>query len=164
MTTQALEARPDSRFTLSPRSFRAKFIMVVGAAVLFDLLLSGGLALWNVQRLSKDATSEVGAGLTTATQEFLKTYVGSTSVRADLVLDRVRGEVDALAGSMQAQIDSPDSREALDAALAGPAATQAPLIYDQKGGWAQNRLAYTPPPLAMLVPRLVAGFNNPLTS
>mgnify|MGYP001031282177 CR=1 FL=1 len=138
MTTQALEARPGKGIALSPRSFRAKFIMVVGAAVLFDLLLSGGLALWNVQRLSKDATSEVGAGLTTATQEFLKTYVGSTSVRADLVLDRVRGEVDALAGSMQAQIDHPDGREALAAALAGPAEIQTPLIYDQKGGWAQN--------------------------
>ena len=34
-------------------SFRAKFVLVVGGAVLFDLLVSGGVALWNVNRLSQ---------------------------------------------------------------------------------------------------------------
>src|SRR4051812_526807 len=38
----------------APRSFRTKFILVVGAALLFDLLLSGGIALWNVMRLGRD--------------------------------------------------------------------------------------------------------------
>ncbi|MDE1995897.1 MAG: hypothetical protein KGI75_25585, partial [Rhizobiaceae bacterium] len=51
---EAAADRPDDfvgvgRF--SPRSFRAKFMLVVGAAVLFDLLLGGGIAIWNVQRL-----------------------------------------------------------------------------------------------------------------
>ncbi len=48
---------------LGLRSFRAKFVLVVGSAVLFDLLVTGGLALWNVQRLSRDAAAEVGRGL-----------------------------------------------------------------------------------------------------
>ena len=52
----AEDLRPVGRFTR--HSFRAKFILVVGAAVLFDLLLSGGIAIWNVQRLSRDATEQ----------------------------------------------------------------------------------------------------------
>ena len=69
---------PTPRFGL--RSFRAKFVLVVGGAVLFDLLLSGGLALWNVQKLSRDATSEVGEGLTTANQEYIRSYAEIDSV------------------------------------------------------------------------------------
>ena len=141
MTAQALDAAPDSRpqgFSLSPRSFRAKFVLVVGAAVLFDLLLSGGLALWNVQRLSRDAAVEVGEGLTSASQEYLKTYIDSTAVRADLILDRVHAEVDALAGSMQAQIDNPRMKGEVGETLAAEPAVTAPLLYDEKGGWAQN--------------------------
>ncbi len=48
---------------LGLRSFRAKFVLVVGSAVLFDLLVTGGLALWNVQELSATRAAEVGRGL-----------------------------------------------------------------------------------------------------
>lgn len=137
MTAQALDLKPQG-FSLAPRSFRAKFVLVVGAAVLFDLLLSGGLALWNVQRLSRDAAVEVGEGLTSASQEYLRTYVDATAVRADLLLDRVHAEVDALAGSMQAQIDNPRMKDEVGQALAAEPAIAAPLIYDAQGGWAQN--------------------------
>src|SRR4051812_36396246 len=94
---------------LVPRSFRAKFIVVVGAAVLFDLLLSGGIAFWNVNRLSHDATGKIERGLTEANQEYVKNYIETTAVRADLVLDRVHSEVTALALSMQALIDHPEA-------------------------------------------------------
>ena len=84
------------------RSFRAKFIIVVGIAVLFDLLLSSGLALWNVQRLSRDATVQVGDGLTGATQEYLRTYAIETAERANLLIDQVHSEVNTLAGALEA--------------------------------------------------------------
>lgn len=94
-----------SRFGL--RSFRAKFVLLVGGAVLFDLLISGGLALWNVNRLSVDATQQVGLGLTKATGEYLRNYIETTAERTDLLLDQVHTEVNILAGSTQALIDHP---------------------------------------------------------
>ncbi|RWA69395.1 SpoIIE family protein phosphatase [Mesorhizobium sp.] len=120
------------------RSFRAKFVLVVGGAVLFDLLLSGGLALWNVQKLSRDATSEVGEGLTTANQEYIRSYAQSTASSVDLLLDRVHGDVKALAGVLQAQIDDPKRQQQVGATLAQQAPASVKVVYDAKGDWAQN--------------------------
>jgi sigma-B regulation protein RsbU (phosphoserine phosphatase) len=95
----------NARFGL--RSFRAKFVLVVGGAVLFDLLVSGGLALWNVQRLSRDATAEVGQGLERANQDYIRSYAEGTAARVNLLLDQVHSDVGTLAGVLQAQIDHP---------------------------------------------------------
>ncbi len=59
-------AATPGRFSL--RSFRAKFILVVGAAVLFDLIMAGGIAIWNVQRMSQDVSEQVDTGLTDANE------------------------------------------------------------------------------------------------
>ncbi|MBL8584823.1 MAG: hypothetical protein JNL61_21655, partial [Rhizobiaceae bacterium] len=75
-------------WSLAPRTFRAKFILVVGGALLFDLLLAGGIALWNVQRLSLNATQQVGRGLEKATTEYLQNYLDTTVERTDLLFDR----------------------------------------------------------------------------
>ncbi|SMC87511.1 SpoIIE family protein phosphatase [Rhizobium sp. RU36D] len=123
----------------SARSFRAKFILVVGAAVLFDLLLSGGIAIWNVQHLSRDAANQVGEGLTEANQEYLKTYIEATALRADLLLDRVHSDVTTLANTMQTLIDNPDVENAVGRAFESSPAFTTPLAYDTKGGWAQNQ-------------------------
>lgn len=138
VTDTSVGSQPSALTRLGPRSFRAKFVLVVGAAVLFDLLLSGGLALWNVQRLSRDATYEVGEGLTTASQEYLSTYVQATALHADLLLDRVHSEVKALAGSMQAQIDNPSIQQSIGPGLASNPSFSTPLDYDTAGNWAQN--------------------------
>ncbi len=133
-TTEAASAtgRP------SRSSFRAKFILVVGAAVLFDLVLGGGIAIWNVQRLSQDVTEQVGEGLTKANEEFLQTYIETTSLRADLLLERVHSELNTLSNVMQGQIDKPQSQEMLGRALEQDKALSSDLIYDEKGGWSQN--------------------------
>ncbi|MGO4834886.1 cache domain-containing protein, partial [Rhizobiaceae sp. 2RAB30] len=117
---------------------RAKFILVVGAAVLFDLVLGGGIAIWNVQRLSQDVTEQVGEGLTKANEEFLQTYIETTSLRANLLLERVHSELNTLSNVMQGQIDKPESQEMLGRALEQDKALSSDLIYDDKGGWAQN--------------------------
>jgi len=130
---------PSWRQRLSPRSFRGKFILVVGAAVLFDMLLGGGIALWNVQRLSRDAAEQVGAGLTKASREYLQTYVDATALRADLLLDRVHSEVGVLAGAMQAMIDHPDTAKAIGDVVAKDPKLTTPLAYDAAGDWSQNR-------------------------
>lgn len=129
-------AEETPRFGL--RSFRAKFVLVVGGAVLFDLLMSGGLALWNVQRLSEDATSEVGAGLTEANQAYIRSYAESTASRVDLLLDRVHADVKSLAGVLQAQIDNPDRQKQVGATLARQAANSVSVVYNAQGDWAQN--------------------------
>jgi len=126
------DAEQTPRFGL--RSFRAKFVLVVGGAVLFDLLVSGGLALWNVQKLSQDAASEVGEGLTTANQEYIRSYAASTASRVDLLLDRVHADVKTLAGVLQAQIDDPTRQEQIGTTLAHQAPSSVTVAYDPKGG------------------------------
>ncbi|WP_041678686.1 SpoIIE family protein phosphatase [Rhizobium etli] len=119
-------------------SFRAKFILVVGGAVLFDLLVSGGLALWNVQRLSRDATLEVGQGLEAASQEYIRTYADSTAAQVNLLLRQVHNDVDTLAGVLQAQIDNPVRNSDVGAAIARTSPDSVSLSYDEKGKWSQN--------------------------
>ncbi len=125
--------------SLAPKSFRAKFVLVVGAAVLFDLLLSGSIALWNVNRLSRDATHEIEQGLTKASQEYLQNYIETTALRADLLLDRVFSEVSALAGSMQMLIDHPQVKAQIGKAISSDPTFLPPLAYDPKGDWVQNK-------------------------
>lgn len=124
---------------LGLRSFRAKFIAVVGTAVLFDLLLSSGLALWNVQRLSSDATVQVGEGLTEATEEYMHTYAVNTARDADLLINQVHAEVNALADVLQSQIANPRQQVAVGAAVTQVNPSANSVVYDEVGGWAQNR-------------------------
>ena len=133
--TVPAEATP-GRF--STRSFRAKFILVVGAAVLFDLMLGGGIAIWNVQRLSSDVTRQVESGLTNANEEFLQTYIETTALRADLLIERVHSELGMLTGVMQTMNDNPALQESVGEVLAQNPSFSSEMIYDQAGGWAQN--------------------------
>lgn len=123
---------------LGLRSFRAKFIIVVGGAVLFDLLVGGGLALWNVQRLSRNATMEVGVGLEKASQDYIRSYTNSTAAQVGLLLDQVHSDVKALAGVLQDQIDHPTRNGDIGVAMAKAAPGAVTVTYDQTGQWAQN--------------------------
>ncbi|TLX14385.1 SpoIIE family protein phosphatase [Rhizobium sp. MHM7A] len=127
-----------SKRSVGLRSFRAKFILVVGGAVLFDLLVSGGLALWNVQRLSRDATLEVGQGLEAASQEYIRTYADSTAAQVGLLLRQVHNDVDTLAGVLQAQIDNPARNTDVGAAIARTSPGSVSVFYDEQGKWSQN--------------------------
>ncbi|AWM28910.1 SpoIIE family protein phosphatase [Sinorhizobium fredii] len=131
---------------LGLRSFRAKFILVVGGAVLFDLLVTGGLALFNVQRLSRDATTEVGQGLEKANQDYIRSYAETTAARVNLLLNQVHSDVGTLAGVLQAQIDRPVRESQIGEAMARGAPGTVTVTYDEKGGWAQNR----PGPLSVV--------------
>jgi sigma-B regulation protein RsbU (phosphoserine phosphatase) len=129
--------RPWSVFRLN--SFRAKFMIVVGGAVLFDLLVGGGVALWNVNRLSRDATHQIESGLTKASQEYLQNYIETTALRADLLFDRMHSEVSTLAGSMQTLIDHPEAKEAIGEAVAQDPSFSMSLAYNSASDWWQNR-------------------------
>ena len=124
------------RFSL--RSFRAKFVLVVGAAVVFDLALSGGVSIWNMQRLSQDARDQITEGLTRSTEGFLQTHVETTVSQADLLLERVHSEVTMLANGMQLLIDHPSVKDELGAAIRAEPELTSPLVYDESGGWSQN--------------------------
>ena len=124
------------RFSL--RSFRAKFVLVVGAAVVFDLALSGGVSIWNMQRLSQDARDQITEGLTRSTEGFLQTHVETTVSQADLLLERVHSEVTMLANGMQLLIDHPSVMDELGAAIQAEPELTSPLVYDEAGGWSQN--------------------------
>jgi sigma-B regulation protein RsbU (phosphoserine phosphatase) len=129
---------PIRKPSLGLRSFRAKFMIVVGGAVLFDLLVSGGLALWNVQRLSRDATAEVGRGLERASQDYIRSYTDSTAAQVGLLLHQVHSDVKALTGVLQGQIDQPTRNGEIGAAMARAAPGAVTVTFDPKGQWAQN--------------------------
>src|SRR5690606_38413768 len=77
-----------------PRSFRAKFMLVIGLAVVISLLLSGGIALWNVNRLSDNSSAEIERGLTRAGHEYIRNYIETTALRAETLLEGVFAQVD----------------------------------------------------------------------
>ncbi|MEK1897709.1 MAG: SpoIIE family protein phosphatase [Rhizobium sp.] len=124
--------------SLGLRSFRTKFMIVVGGAVLFDLLVSGGLALWNVQRLSRDATTQVGQGLEKASQDYIRSSTDSTAAQVGLLLDQVHSDVKALAGVLQGQIDRPIRNDAVGAAMAKADPGAVTVSFNMSGNWAQN--------------------------
>jgi sigma-B regulation protein RsbU (phosphoserine phosphatase) len=136
--TSSASIQPSSWSFFGLNSFRAKFLIVVGGAVLFDLLVGGGVALWNVNRLSRDATAQIESGLTNASQEYLQNYIETTALRADLLFDRMHSEVTALAGSMQTLIDHPAAKTEIGEALANNPYFNPPLSYDNGGNWAQS--------------------------
>ncbi|MBB4278528.1 sigma-B regulation protein RsbU (phosphoserine phosphatase) [Rhizobium mongolense] len=113
-------------------------MIVVGGAVLFDLLVSGGLALWNVQRLSRDATAEVGHGLERASQDYIRSYTDSTAAQVGLLLHQVHSDVKALTGVLQGQIDQPTRNGEIGAAMARAVPGAVTVRFDPKGQWAQN--------------------------
>lgn len=127
-----------ARWRFPALSFRLKFILVVGAAVLFDLLLSGGIALWNVNRLSNDATRQIESGLTKASEEYLRNYIETTALRSEAVLAQAFAEVGALAESMQSLIDQPVAQKAIGDALAPIPGFSPALDFNAEAGWAQN--------------------------
>ncbi len=129
---------PQSIGRFSRHSFRAKFILVVSAAVLFDLMLAGGVAIWNVQRLSEDATEKVATGLTSATEEYLRTYIDTTALRTELLLDQVFSEVEALGSSMQILVDNPETGAAIGETVEKDPKLGDTLVYHPASGWAQN--------------------------
>jgi sigma-B regulation protein RsbU (phosphoserine phosphatase) len=129
---------PERIGRFSRHSFRAKFIAVVSAAVLFDLMLGGGIAIWNVQRLSRDATEKVATGLTGATEEYLRTYIDTTALRTELLLDQVYSEIEALGGAMQTLIDNPETGQLVGQTVESDPRLGDKLVFNPQAGWAQN--------------------------
>ncbi|HVW54577.1 MAG TPA: SpoIIE family protein phosphatase [Rhizobiaceae bacterium] len=122
----------------SRHSFRTKFILVVGAAVIFQMMLGGSVAIWNVHRLSRKATEQVGAGLQRATSEYLRNYIKTTVERTNLLFDEYHSEVGTLAAAMQNVIDHPELESALGDALGRDRSMTTPLFYNRAGNWWQN--------------------------
>ena len=139
MTPAQAETGRSSLGRFSIRSFRAKFVLVVGAAVVFDLALSGGVSIWNMQRLSEGARQEISEGLTQSTEQFLQTSIEMTTSQGDLMLERVHSEVTMLANGMQFLIDHPDVKGDLGAAIEANPDLTTPLVYNPEGGWSQNQ-------------------------
>ena len=124
---------------LLPRSFRTKFMLVVGFAVLFTLTVSVFIALWTIDRLARDASREVEQGLTNANQEYLSNYIETTALRTEAILDGVFSQVTALAGSMQTLLDHPETKAAIGRAVADDPYFGNQLDFDSAGDWAQNK-------------------------
>jgi sigma-B regulation protein RsbU (phosphoserine phosphatase) len=119
-------------------SFRTKFIALIGTAVLLSLLLSGGVALWNVHQLSRDASREIEQGLSEATEEYLSRYIDMTAQRATLMFARTFDQVTALAQLSQGLIDDPKLGKELGDFLARFPAFQDKMEYNAQARWQQN--------------------------
>jgi sigma-B regulation protein RsbU (phosphoserine phosphatase) len=130
--------QPASSGGFSLSSFRAKFVLVAGAAVLFNLLLSSGVAIFNVQRLSEDVASQVGEGLTSVNEEYLRTYIETTAQRADLLLDGVQAQLQTLSSTIQYLTDNPQTSAAIGESLRRDPTLSDQLIYNAAADWGQN--------------------------
>lgn len=119
-------------------SFRTKFIALIGTAVLLSLLLSGGVALWNVHQLSRDASREIERGLSKATEEYLTRYIDMTAQRATLMFARTFDQVTALAQLTQSLIDDPQLGKDLGRFLERYPAFQDRMTYNGSARWTQN--------------------------
>ena len=119
-------------------SIRAKFIALIALAVLLSLLLSGGVALWNVQRLSADASVEIEKGLSKATEEYLTRYIDMTAQRADLMFARTFDQVNMLAQFSQRLVDEPELGTAMGDLLARFPGFQDRMTFNPSTNWVQN--------------------------
>jgi sigma-B regulation protein RsbU (phosphoserine phosphatase) len=122
-----------------PRSFRTKFMLVVGLAVLFTLAVSVLIALWTIDRLARDSTREVEQGLTNANQEYLRNYIDTTALRTEALLEGVFAQISSLADTMQTLIDRPQTMTAIGQTVANDPYLGNALQYDSTGNWAQNK-------------------------
>ena len=120
-------------------SFRTKFIALIGSAVLLSLLLSGGVALWNVRQLSRDASKEIESGLTDATEEYLSRYIEMTAQRADLMFARTFDQLSALSQFAQSLIDRPELNAGLGEFLASHPEFQDQLEHNKERNWLQSK-------------------------
>lgn len=120
-------------------SFRTKFIALLGGAVLASLLLGGVVALWNVAKLSRDASTEIETGLTKASEGFLESYIDMTAQRADLMFARTFDQVNMLANFTQRLVDDPKLGRDLGALLNDNTGFQDSMVYDAQTRWLQNR-------------------------
>jgi sigma-B regulation protein RsbU (phosphoserine phosphatase) len=119
-------------------SFRAKFIALMGSAVLLSLLLGGGIALWNVHKLAQDASEEIESGLSKATEEYLTRYIDMTAQRANLMIARTFDQVNALGQFSQRLIDEPELGAGLGEFLARFPAFGDQLVHNREKNWLQN--------------------------
>lgn len=119
-------------------SFRTKFIALIGSAVLLSLLLGGGVALWNVNKLSRDASREIETGLSKATEEYVSRYIDMTAQRANLMFARTFDQVIALAQFSQRLVDNPELGTGLGEFLASYPEFQDKLEHNAEKNWLQT--------------------------
>jgi phosphoserine phosphatase RsbU/P len=120
-------------------SFRTKFIALMCGAVLLSLLLGGAVALWNVQRLARDASAEIESGLSKATEQYLTRYIDMTAQRADLMFARTFDQVNALAQFGQSLIDQPELGRSLGTLLESYPGFQDQMEFNSATNWIQNK-------------------------
>lgn len=120
-------------------SFRFKFIALIALAVLISLLVSSGVALWNVKKLSQDASEEIGSGLRKASEEYVERYIDMTAQRANLMFGRSFDQLNTLAEFQQSLIDQPQLQDTLSELLARDPGFRNEFVYDPVGKWMQNQ-------------------------
>ena len=119
-------------------SFRTKFVALIGAAVLLSLLVGGSVALWNVRKLSHDASAEIESGLTKANEEYLTRYIDMTAQRATLMFNRTFDQVTALAKLSQSLIDNPQLNQDLNKFLEQYPGFGDEMSFNRDANWLQN--------------------------
>lgn len=129
---------PRMKFQNSLSSFRFKFIGLIALAVLISLLGSGGVALWNVKKLSNDASAEIGSGLRKASEEYVARYIDMTAQRANLMFARSFDQLYMLAEFHQSLIDEPDLEKEISDILRQNPRHESKYVYDPVGKWMQN--------------------------
>lgn len=119
-------------------SARTRMIAIVSGLVILSLLGGGAVALWNVNKLSHDASSEIESGLTRANEEYLTRYIDMTAQRATLMFNRTFDQVTALAKLSQSLIDNPQLNKDLNAFLEQYPGFGDEMAFNREAKWLQN--------------------------
>lgn len=121
-----------------PTRFRTKFILVTTLGVLAALLLSGGVALWSLNKLGENATTKLQYGLKEASREYLENYINTTAQRTNLTLDRAFSELQTLAALLQYLVDHPEESKKIAEAVATLPGFEDKLELNAAARWQQN--------------------------
>lgn len=119
-------------------SARTRLIALVSALVILSLLGGGLVALWNVNKLSHDASAEIESGLTKANEEYLTRYIDMTAQRATMMFNRTFDQVTALAKLSQSLIDNPQLNQDLNAFLEQYPGFGDEMSFNRGANWLQN--------------------------
>ena len=119
-------------------SARTRMIAIVSALVILSLLGGGAVALWNVNKLSRDASTEIESGLTRANEEYLTRYIDMTAQRATLMFNRTFDQVTALAKLSQSLIDNPQLNKDLNSFLEQYPGFGDEMAFNRDANWLQN--------------------------
>jgi phosphoserine phosphatase RsbU/P len=119
--------------------FSTKIILISIVGVLFSLLLSSSVALWNLLNFKTETSQKIENNLKEFSQDYLENHIDNVSLRLNQMLQQSFSELNTLANIMQFMIDHPEDRKTLSQATKDLSIIEDNYIYNPEQQWSQNK-------------------------